>query len=307
MRVDRLRTLLVRACASLVLTAIPAVASAGIIFTDGFGDGDRDNNGTAEAPVTDSTDVGVPWFYAGGGTSAATLAAIDDSAGIGNGNALQLFNSGSNNRPIAAQFTPTTLNDGDKIVMRFDARAVSTSAVADRNFRFGLYNNGGTFINGDQGSTDTSYQDDVGYLSRVDVGADTSNTTTMDVTRDDSATGTVIGGTATSLSITTTNAANQITDNAKHHFELTLTRSGTGLAITLQEDGNPLISGTDATPVGGFTFNEAMLTARSNAATDYRFDNIQVEYLPFVPEPSSIAAISLVATGLLAKRRNRRG
>jgi hypothetical protein len=308
MRVDRLRAILVRACASLLLASLPAAtASAGILFTDGFGDGDRDNNGTAEAPVTDPSDVGVAWFYAGGGTSAATLAAIDDSAGIGNGNALQLFNSGSNNRPIAAQFAPTALNDGDRLVFRFDMRVVSTSVTADRNFRFGLYTNAGTYLSGDQGSTDTSYQDDVGYNCRVDVGPDASNSTSMDVTRDDSAAGTVIGGTATGLGISSTNAVNQLVDNAKHHFELSLTRSATGLLISLQQDGNAAISGTDATPVpGNFTFTEAMLSTRSNAATDYRFDNIQVEYVPFVPEPASIAAIGMIATGLIARRRSRR-
>jgi len=308
MPVNRLRTAAVSTCASILFASLAATASAGIIFTDGFGDGDRDNNGLdSGATATDALDVGVPWFYAGGGTSAATLIATDDSAGIGNGNALQLFNSGSNNRPIAGHFTPVTLNDGDKIVMRFDARVVSTSAAADRNFRFGLYSDAGTFVSGDQGSSDTTFMDDVGYNARVDVGADASNATSMDVTRDDSAAGTVIGGTATGIGISSTNSVNQLVDAAKHHFELTLTRSGTGLFITLQQDGNPLISGTDATPVpGNFTFNEAMLSTRSNAATDYRFDNIQVEYVPFVPEPTSSAAVGLVATGLLARRRNRR-
>src|SRR4051812_7531520 len=248
MRVNGLRTATVRACASLILTALPAAASAGIIFTDGFGDGDRDNNGTAEATVTDATDVGLPWFKAGSGTSAMTMGAIDDSAGIGSGNALQLFNTGANNRPVQAHFAIQTLADGDSLIYSFDARVVSNTVTSNRIFRFGLYTDAGTFVTGDQGSADVSYNDDVGYNARVDVGADVSDNTSMDVTRDDSATGTVLAGTATSLSITSSNAANQIVDANKHHFELTLTRSGSGMIVSLQQDSNAAISGTDATP-----------------------------------------------------------
>src|SRR5437870_1840032 len=90
---------LARAGAALLLATLPVTAAhAAVIVKDGFGDGDRDNNGTSETAATDATDVGVPWYYAGGGTSNAILKAIDDSAGIGTGNALQLSNStGQNN------------------------------------------------------------------------------------------------------------------------------------------------------------------------------------------------------------------
>ena len=79
------------ACAAAACAAFFSFspASAAIIFTDGFGDGDRDNNGLdAGAAVTDATDVGIPWLFTDG-TSAAVFSAIDDSAGIGSGNALQ--------------------------------------------------------------------------------------------------------------------------------------------------------------------------------------------------------------------------
>src|SRR5438034_9344248 len=89
---------LVRACAALTVCALSsATAPAAVVFTDGFGDGDRDNNGTTEVAPTNIADIGVPWFYAGGGTSNSILQAVDDSAGIGSGNALQLFNSPAQN------------------------------------------------------------------------------------------------------------------------------------------------------------------------------------------------------------------
>src|SRR5215212_7885013 len=110
------------ATAILVASCSFNVASAAIIFSDGFGDGDRDNNGLdAGAAVTDATDVGIPWLLTDG-TSAVNFRAIDDSAGIGNENALQLNNTGSNNRPTVGHFAPITMADGDKLILRFDAR-----------------------------------------------------------------------------------------------------------------------------------------------------------------------------------------
>jgi hypothetical protein len=287
------------AMAILVASSAFDVASAAIIFSDGFGDGDRDNNGLdAGAAVTDPTDVGIPWLLTDG-TSAVNFKAIDDSAGIGSGNALQLNNTGSNNRPSVGHFTQVTLGDGERLILRFDARLVSsTPATSDRSIRFGLYrdtnSDDGTV---DHGSTGTLSVDDVGYNARVDDGADVSNATYMDVTRDDTPTGTsIIQATATGLSISSSNTADRLADALKHHFELTLIRSGTSMLISLQQDSNPAISGTDTTPPGSFVFDEVALGVRSNAAMDMRFDNIQVEY---IPEPASLCLLAIAAGALL--------
>ncbi|HSU54405.1 MAG TPA: PEP-CTERM sorting domain-containing protein [Candidatus Dormibacteraeota bacterium] len=279
-------------------------ASAGIIFTDGFGDGDRDNNGLdTGAVVTDPLDIGIPWLLTDG-TSAVNFRAIDDSAGIGTGNALQLNNTGANNRPSVGHFSPITMADGDQLILRFDARLVSTSANADRAIRWGLYHDtSGDDGTVDHGSTSSLSVDDTGYNVRVDAGADVSNGTSMDVTRDDSATGTsIIQATTTGLGIASANAADQLKDALKHHFELSLTRSGTSMLISLQEDGNAAISGTDASPVG-FVFDEIALGVRSSAAMDMRFDNIQLEYNTLVPEPGTFGLFALGAGGLLIWRR----
>jgi hypothetical protein len=285
--------------------------SAAIIVSDGFGDGDRDNNGLdAGATATDPTDVGIPWLLTDG-TSAVNFKAIDDSAGIGSGNALQLNNSGSNNRPSVGHFSPVTMADGDTLILRFDARLVSVlvggnPGTADRAIRWGLYHDtNGDDGTVDHGSTGSVSVDDVGYNARVDAGADTTNTTSMDVTRDDTPTGTsIIQATTTSLGISSSNSANQLTDANKHHFELTLTRSGTSMLVSLQEDSNAAISGTDSTPPS-FTYDEVALGLRSNAAMDMRFDNIQVEYIAAVPEPASIALGIIGAGALLVSCRRR--
>jgi hypothetical protein len=292
--------------AALCASLFAGGASAGIVFTDGFGDGDRDNNGLdSGATATDASDVGIPWLLTDG-TSAVTFAATDDTAGIGNGNALQLFNTASNNRPTVGHFSPVTLADGDAIVMRFDLRLVSSSTVADRALRFGLYHD----TNGDDGavdhgSTSSVSVDDVGYNCRLDAGVETG--TLMDVTRDDTATGTsILQATATSLSISSSAAANQLTaDGLGHHYVLSLTRAGTGLQVSLQKDGNAAIAGTDATPTG-FVFDEAVLGVRSNSAMDTRWDNIQVEYIPGVPEPASLTLLGLSAGAAFLRRARRR-
>ena len=308
MRFESLRARLVCACAGAVFTGLfTSAAPAAIVASDGFGDGDRDNNGLdAGATVTNASDVGLRWFVVGG-TSAVTRQVVDDSAGIGSGNALQLFNTASNNRPMVANFNEVTLADGEAIVLRFDMRVLSVKntagadITADRAIRFGLYNDGGagSRVTSDQGSTSTLTDGDLGYNVRLDAGDDVSNNTSMDVTRDDSSTG-LIQGTANGISISSSNVNNKLDDATKRHFELTLKRVGTGLLISLQQDSNPTISGTDANPIG-FTFNEIAFGPRSNAAMDLRLDNVQVEHV--VPEPTSLALLALGGSALLARRR----
>ena len=54
MAVNKLGQVFVRAGVALCLAASPVAASAGIIFPDGFCDGDRDNNGTTETTATNA-------------------------------------------------------------------------------------------------------------------------------------------------------------------------------------------------------------------------------------------------------------
>jgi hypothetical protein len=309
-RARTLRTSIAFVAAGLLGLASARASIVTNIVTDGYGDGDRDNNGLdAGATATNPSDVGIPWYDAAG-TSAFTFQATDDSAGIGSGNALQVFNTGSNNRPMAGHFTSQALNDGDSLALSFDMRLLSSKntsnvdVTADRAIRFGIYNDSGTWTSGDKGSSDLTYNDDVGYNARVDSRADVSNSTSMDVTRDDTSdTAAILQATATSLGISSTNAVNQLVDTNKHHFVLTLTRNGTTMAVSLQQDSNAAISGTDATPPGGFIYNEIAFGVRSNAAMDLRIDNVSLDYTA-APEPAAFTLLTLgAAAGSLRRRR----
>jgi hypothetical protein len=312
----RFRKHIVRACAatSVLVLAFATTTPAAVLVSDGFGDGDRDNNGLdAGATATNPADTGIPWLLTDG-TSAITFQAVDDSAGIGSGNALQLYNTASNNRPSVGHFAPVTLGDGDKLILRFDARMLSAKVggptgadtAVDRAIRFGLYHDTNADDGAvDHGSTSSVSVDDVGYNVRVDAGADASNSTSMDVTRDNEAANTaIIQATTTGIGVSSTNAADQFNDLLSHHFELTLTRSGASMLVSLQKDGNAAISGTDASPPG-FVFDEVALGVRSNAAIDMRFDNLQVEQIVSVPEPASAAFLTLAGAGLLVRRKRR--
>jgi hypothetical protein len=314
MRVLGLRTYFLRAGAVLLFASIPLNrASASQVMFDGFGDGDHNNNGLdSGATATDATDVGVPWYLASG-TSAVNFTAIDDSSGIGSGNALQLFNTGSNNRPTAGRFTPQSLNDGDSLILRLDMRVLSvknttgTDITGSRAIRFGLYydKSSATWTSGDKGSSDTTYNDDDGYDVTVDARADVTDTTTMDA-RKDADDAQILQAAAAGIGASSTNTADQLVDTNKHHFELTLTRSGSNLLVSLQQDSNPTISGTDTSPISGnFTFNEVAIGVRSSAAMDTRWDNIEVDYVPGapVPEPAGLAATALA--GVLVRRRRK--
>ncbi|MEO0631151.1 MAG: hypothetical protein AAFY46_10560, partial [Planctomycetota bacterium] len=118
-----------------------------ILVADGFGDGDRDNDGIAEGPVTNALDVGQAWYLARG-TSDVTISVADDSSGIGDGNAFDLLSDTAGNRPLISTFPLTTLADGDRILLRLDVRITENpidavdsggSGNGDRRFRFGLY------------------------------------------------------------------------------------------------------------------------------------------------------------------------
>ncbi|CAN0340547.1 unnamed protein product, partial [Ectocarpus sp. 4 AP-2014] len=118
----------------LGIIIIPALAVSPVsaaLITDGFDDGDR-----TSAPG------GIDWYaingLSGGGTQKPVLEVIDDTAGIGAGNALSSEAVGSNSEAVGilGQSVALGANTGDSVQLSFDFRVDGSNNGGD--FRFGL-------------------------------------------------------------------------------------------------------------------------------------------------------------------------
>lgn len=297
-----------------LLIAGQTAHGASILF-DGFGDGDRDNDGIADGPVENPADVGAA-FYTARSNSSITVGVASDAtvagapAEIGSGNALDVVSTTTSNRPLVANFASVTLADGDKLALSFDARVTENPIdVSDRKFRFGLYNSGGTVVT-DNNSEAATTDDDLGYFVQVDTGSDTAGAT-IDVRGDNlpESGNSFLGGSGTnSVSLNATDPAFALDDNDAHEFVLTLMRVGDELNLTLTFDGMVVDSnggftgGSNPTALT-FTYNEIAL-GTNGASIDYRIDNVNVDFTP-IPEPAGLALIGLAGATFLSRRGRR--
>jgi len=276
-----------------MLVAAGTAQSQQILVSDGFGDGDRDNDGVAEGPVTDAGDVGQAWYLARG-TSDFTISVADDTSGIGTGNAIDFVSDSASNRFLITTFDSTTLANGDRIKLGFDMRITESpidpvdtggSGNGDRRFRFGMYNGMGTNVTED--SSDGSItDDDTGYNVQVDTG--TADGGTSITGRGDPAPS-LLGGGSVSMGASASGDDFAATNTAKL-YEYVITRVGDDLSFSLLVDGveaqDGLIASADLSANGlTYTF-DTLAFGTSGAAIDYRVDNVEVLYLP-APETSA--------------------
>ena len=275
---------------ALLLAALVSAgtASGQILVSDGFGDGDRDNDGVADGPVTDAGDVGQAWYLARG-TSSITIGVADDSAGIGTGNAFDLsMMDTSSTRIVASTFASTTLNDGDRILMRLDARitespidpvATDLSGNGDRRFRMGLYNGMGTDLTADTGDSTTT-NDDTGYMIQVDTGTADGGTT---ITGRGDPAPSMLSGSTVSMGASDSDPMFAMM-NTTSTFEYVIQRIGDDLSFSvvvngiLAQDGD--IAAADLT-ANGLTYDfDTVAFGMSGGSVDFRADNIEVIYVP---------------------------
>ena len=144
--------------------------------SDGFGDGDRDNDGVLEGPVENGADTGLVWRTMHGTCcdqppAEFTLQVGPDIAepnGLGTDNALHV--NVTQPQPIhVANFPATTLaKAGDFIRLTFKLRLPTVVDFGDA-FRFGLFNDGGTPASLDQPDIAIG-EDDFGYVVGIATG-----------------------------------------------------------------------------------------------------------------------------------------
>ncbi len=306
---------------------IVAQASATSVFFDGFGDADRNNDGTLEGIVDANNEVGPAWWFARG-TSGVTLTIDDDSAGIGSLNAIHLDTTTSRTRMLGAALGPggslgtKSLNNiGDKLTLSFDLRSNEVED-SDKSFRFGFSNDGGTgqgfddgfgnFVPGDNG-TNAQTDDNTGYYASISWGTPTGVTAdilgdVVDTVLDND---TFMGGPdSIDFGANTTAAAGSINDLLKHSIVFSVERVADDAVtsdpvdylLELSIDGSTLISrrlsegGADP-HVSDFQY---VYIGTNGGRLDYLWDNANVDY---VPEPTSLV-LALVG-GLLGFGRKR--
>ena len=260
---------------------------------DGFEDGDRDNDGVLEGDLNDSEDTGFVW-YQSKGTSSFETDIVDDSAGIGTGNAFSQFSITSSGRAVSAAIEPISLATGESVTLEFDLRLRGAVVDSDRQLRFGIHSDGGTPVNID-GFTQTG--DDLGYMVQLDTGASAASTATI---RGDLANGLLSGGTRATGG-TTDEAAFAVDDNDAHRLGLRVERafdSDLGRDVNLLTftfDGVVATEGVDSgdgmgddNPVS-YDFNQISVGTTGVAFLDIVIDNVEVTTEAVNPCPADIA------------------
>jgi hypothetical protein len=114
--------------AALAMQATPAVAE--VVISDGFDDGDR----------TSAVD-GIDWYTHSHPLDALGISIVDDSAGLGSGNALRVepITTGQSIMGVFGTpiFVPAAI--GSKLTLRFEMRNDFFGGAVPGTFRFGLY------------------------------------------------------------------------------------------------------------------------------------------------------------------------
>ena len=260
------------------------------VFSDDFSDGNRDG-----------------WYRTSGGN----LAVVDDSAGIGTGNALDFdVNSSGTQRRILSNYDAVELvNIGDSLSLSFDFRITGTGDLSG-GFRFGLFDSRGALQTADatSGTSSSNAADDQGYFGRLSVG-----TLAEARLQEDRASGTSFMG-GTDLSTHATDAVfGGINDVLTHTAVLTVTRmastnsEGEPLDIpvlSLLVDGTSYIDDPDGDRASPrWTFDEVGFSG-GNRDANFVIDNVNVDFAP-IPEPATLGLMALSMGGLFVARRFR--
>jgi hypothetical protein len=315
----RTGTILRAVAAAAVLTGIGVhPARATTVFTDGFGDADRNNDGATDGgSVTNAADVGIKWFGIEGSSAPPkpTFVVQDDSAGIGAGNALHAEARGAGSEWIGVLPSQVVLgaNLGDKIVLSLKFRVDGNSphgvpVAAGGSFRFGLYEDADNeFGTSGWGTSDGNFDsgtapgaaDDPGWFSRVPLFGDVA--TNARIFEEAGNNGDVLAGTGVDADQVASGSL-LINDALTHTLTMTLERVATGVLGTLDLDGTS-ISGTETT-AGGINTTTFEYLVFNNATVDFDYfvDSFQLDVIA-VPEPSSLALLAFGVAGLLKRTR----
>ena len=253
----------------------PPTSNVGNLIIDGFTDGGRSNG-------ADAADAA--WFTIlppSGGTQPA-LSIVDDTAGLGSGNALFINNvtAQSQSKTIVASYVKETLaTAGDKLTLSFDFRFgfIAANDVAN-HFRFGLYDD-----NGKPYTADNQFivpPASSGYMASINFGAIGS----VPALLREAGTGSTINADNDIVTVGNFGAtAFAVPASAvKYSAILTLTKTAGGVSFHLQllnSTGTSLLDQTVTDPAPQTTSN-LLIFSTSQSEADYYLDNVLLNFTP---------------------------
>jgi hypothetical protein len=207
-----------------------------------------------------------------------------------------------------ANFTAKTLAVGESITLSFSL-TVNNVADQNNNFRFGLFNSGGTLRTADAtGDNPPETRNDLGFIYRL---ATHPSSSSGRVSRYYFTNG---GGSNTAL---TSNNGTQtqlggdvgpgvVLSNTTRSLALTVARvNATDVTVGAFIDGNLLDGGRTMANSPTFTFDQIAFSMVDTNGVGYSISNLQV--VTAIPEPSTYAALAgLGALGLVIGMRLRK-
>lgn len=267
--------------------AVPAWAGS-----DGFGDGDRNNDGMLDGPggtgtIDDAGDIGWPWWKINRLGDAVVVEVRHDAGGLGDDNAMIVDVLGEQQFQVANFPTISLVNPGDGIKLSFAFRFQSLVDNRD-TFRFSLSNDAGTPITADVATGFGTAADDSGYVGTIATGA-VLNRARIAGNRPNT-------GSASLLGIDETIDGEDpspkiINDNDAHTAAFTIVRSTSGTIIArLTIDGTEYFSGQDTT-ANTFDFNEVCFGSVPVPPIDYTIDDVVIETIT-VPTCEAIPPVT---------------
>jgi hypothetical protein len=270
------------------LTLVISGATHGdVVFDDTFDVG---------APPTRNDDSADPldlqWYR----STTATLSVVDDAAGIGSRNALNVDNT-SGFAKLGSNFELVLLDGlGDMATLSFDVRRLTagTPTGTTPSLRFGLYDSGGSALTGDTPNILSNTANDNGYFITLNVGNSGAN-----AVRETAEQNGILGGptAANQLTLGTGSGAafDGLNDADPHEVVMTLTRVADGINVRVGLNGTTVIDVTDAgidpdtnLPAGLFVTEFDVVgfaIGSSSVVFDYRLDNIRLDTASMIALP----------------------
>lgn len=274
---------------ALWLMGMSAGALAGpiVLLQDPLTDGSRSGGSDPTGGIWYANQVQPPTPY---------VSVVDDSSGIGSGNAIR--NTAGGGALLATYFgmegpsgsTAVTLQAGESISLEFDVRFAATPTDKWGGLRFGLQNSHGT-----RQSADGTRTNDEGYSVVMNVGNSGTSGGNNVMTY-------VNGGSSSYVSPAFSVPA--ALGTSAHSVLMTVHALNVStIQFSLSLDGTPLM--TQVTQTGAnprlFSFDEVYIGTGGISQT-YLLDNVKVTYHA-IPEPASVAGLVLAGTSLFSRRK----